>query len=226
MFGVVAVAGAEERRTVVVEARGLADDQPIAGVELRLRWNGGDGRGTTGADGTFRLEYSLPSSGGRGLQVFASRDGLAPLVRSWNGSKKSPEPPDRVVFRMEKAVPIGGRVVDQDGRPLAGASVFLTLGRNYPQAEGQRLSVNFEALKTDADGRWSFAGAPEHLDSVALGVVHPGCLDERTAIHPDPFRDLSALRDGSAVLKLRRGTPVTVTVLGPDGRPAGGVPIA
>ena len=81
------------------------------------------------------------------------------------------------------------------------------------------MQVGYESVATDANGRWSFSGVPERPDSIELAAHHPLCLTERASFEMKGFTPLAALRDGSAVLKLERGTRVEGTVLGPDHQP-------
>ena len=67
---------------------------------------------------------------------------------------------------------------------------------------------------------------PEHPDSVKIATYHYLCLTEHASFSPEPFKPLSALRDGSAVLRLQRGTLVEGTVLSPDGRPVAGAEVS
>jgi peroxiredoxin/protocatechuate 3,4-dioxygenase beta subunit len=82
--------------------------------------------------------------------------------------------------------------------------------------------VFFAPTRTDADGRWSFSGVPEHSDGVAVGTYHHLYLTGENFFPVDHFEPESALRNHSAVLKLRRGTRIDGTVVGPDGRPVPG----
>ena len=70
------------------------------------------------------------------------------------------------VFSLLKAAPIGGRVLDATGKPLAGATVVVTTAffENEDSASPRFISLrdmkqNFTA-KTDAEGKWKFLGLP------------------------------------------------------------------
>ena len=152
------------------------------------------------------------------LNVRASRAGFVPLVISWSRTPRSPAPPASFQFRMERAVTVGGRVLDQDHRPVAGATVVIRAGKHYPDSE-QRPDVSFVSTETDNDGRWSFSNVPEQSDAIGVGAYHHLHLTEQSFFRVDDFQPLSALRDRSAVLRLRKGVRIDGTVLSPDGQP-------
>ena len=130
----------------------------------------------------------------------------------------SPCRPIDFLFQMEKATTVSGRVVDQDEKPVAGATVVIEVSKGYPKSR-QWVDFKWEKTKTDANGRWSFSGVPEKPDSVELAAYHYRLPLGGRSYRMEDFKPLSALRDGSATLRLRRGTPVEGTVRRPDGRP-------
>ena len=127
-------------------------------------------------------------------------------------------PPDRFRFQMEKGVTVGGRVLDQDRRPVAGATVVINVRKHYPDSE-QKPDLLFVHTLSGADGRWSFSNVPEQSDAVEVGTYHHLYLTDDQFFEMNVFQPLSALRDRTAVLKLRAGTSIHGIVLGPDSRP-------
>jgi peroxiredoxin/protocatechuate 3,4-dioxygenase beta subunit len=220
-------AGAEEPagtpRTLIVEARDLATAAPVANVALTLRLpDDVNQQAATGADGVARFAYSLPEAAGRRyFSLMARRDGLVPLFNRWFSAPASPTPPDRLVLLMEKGTTIGGRVLDELGQPLADAVVVVNVSKRYLGSD-QRVAVSGESTTTGADGRWSFTNVPDQPDRVEVAAYHYLCLADRSSYFLEPFKPLAALRDGSAVLELQRGTRVDGTVLAPDGQPVAG----
>ena len=215
-------------RTLAVEARDLASDAPVEGIVFKLIVSGGkESEATSGADGIARFEYSFPGApgSGRALWISARRKGLVPLMTRWIGETLASEPPDRLLFRTEAGTEVGGRVVDQDDRPIAGAVVVVSVSKKYPGSQ-QRVYIDGKSVKTDAEGRWTLGGVPERPDSVDVAAYDHLHLTEQTSYHPEPYKPQSALRDRSAILRLKRGTLIEGTVLSPDGQPVAGVEVA
>ncbi len=203
--------------TALIELRDLTTNGPIPEAQVECAYLGAKITATTDAYGTARVTIT-ELAGSYYLNVRASRAGFVPLVLSWSRTPRSPAPPDRFRFQMEKGVTVGGRVLDQDQRPVAGATVVINVRKHYPDSE-QKPDVLFVSTLTDGDGRWSFSNVPEQSDAVEVGTYHHLYLTDDQIFKINEFQPVSALRDRSAVLKLRAGTRIHGTVLGPDSRP-------
>ncbi len=203
--------------TLTVEARDLLTDAPVPGIRLEFSLGHGSKKVQAATDGSGLAQFSHPADV-RYFFVSASREGFVSQAIRWDYDANAPAAPDRLLFQMEKATTVGGRVVDQDGKPMAGATVVIDVSKRYPKSR-QWVDFKYESAQTDATGRWSFPGVPEKPDSVKIGVHHPLCLQDRTFIAMEDFKPLTALRDGSATLHLRRGTLIEGRVLSADGRP-------
>ena len=200
-------------QTLRVEARDLITDAPVKGVLFKLSVAGGmKSEASSDADGIARFEYTFPEAAGpHTFSITARRDGLVPLAARWIQESSSSTPPDRLLFQTEKGTTLSGRVLDQDGQPLAGAVVVASVKKGYPRSQ-QWVDVSYESTKTDAKGHWTFTGVPDQPDSVEIAAYDYLHLSEHASFQPEPFKSLSALRDGSAILRLQRGTLVEGTV--------------
>ena len=215
-----------QQHTLTVEARDLVTNATVSNVSLTLKL-ADDVKlpATTSTEGVARFEYSLPDAiTRRYFYLTAHREGLVPFSARWIYAATSPTPPDHLLFLTEKATTIGGRVLDEDGQPLADAVVVVSVKKSYPRSD-QWVNVDAESIRTGADGRWSLNNAPAQPDSVEIAAYHYLCLNEHSAYMQQPFKPLSALRDGSAALRLRRRTRVDGTVLAPDGQPVAGAKV-
>src|SRR5262249_52394926 len=144
---------------------------PIPDTRLECLY-GDNAKVTATADSRGLAHVTIPDlEGSYYLNVRTSRDGLVPMVISWSRTARAPSPPDRFRLEMEKGTVVGGRVLDQDRRPVGGATVVLGVRKRYPGSE-QRPNLFYVSTTSDADGRWSFANVPERPDAVEVGVYH------------------------------------------------------
>lgn len=109
---------------------------------------------------------------------------------------------------------IGGRVVGEDGRPLANVQVYLS-SRNGAERGGK-------SAHTDADGKFRF-------DSVEAGVYYFGAFLPGYVSASDPAsergeRDYYRIGD-TATIKLIKGGVITGTVTNPSGEPVVGATV-
>jgi RNA polymerase sigma factor (sigma-70 family) len=101
------------------------DGKPVR-AELLLVWQEGAPQavGRTEADGTFK--FAIPMTRGEwGGWLVARAPGHGPDFVS-HGMKNSPHtltPTAEVTFRLPKERPVRGRILDQQGKPVAGATV-------------------------------------------------------------------------------------------------------
>jgi thiol-disulfide isomerase/thioredoxin/protocatechuate 3,4-dioxygenase beta subunit len=201
---------------LIVELDTLGTDKPVGGAAVTIDELG---HAITGPDG--RAVFQLPAANMRNLHITTSLDGWVPMSLYWSSEKTTDQPPDNMTLQMERATSISGRVVDDAGQPIAGATVVLDLRKKYP-VPAQHPALNYKTIQTDPNGRWSCALVPAAFDSINMGVYHPQYASTEAGYGFYPMREfqpISALRDGSATLKLDRGVAVTGIVRGPDGKP-------
>jgi len=203
--------------TLTVEARDLSTDALTPDVRLEVRTLASETRPSAKTDASGTARFAMPADI-RYLYLTASREGFVPQAIRWECDRNSTAVPEHLLFQMEQATKISGRVVDQDQKPIAGATVVIDVAKGYPRSP-QRVDLQFRSTETDANGRWSFSCVPEQPDSLKITAYHHLCLTEHTCFLPEEFKPLSALRDGSATLHLGRGTTIDGSVVGPDGRP-------
>lgn len=103
---------------------------------------------------------------------------------------------------------VAGRVVGEDGRPIAGAKVIL-------RTQGDRLTLT-AGTSSASDGRFEFFGVREGVQ--ALRAKAPSYLDSDVA----SFELLGSSARHSHDLRLARGTQRTVRVVDQHNDPVGG----
>lgn len=151
----------EREQAFVVGARVVdADGRPVEGA-LVTRLHADSPSVTTGADGVFVLSRGKGNPFGREASVEIAKDGYAKMSETvWRWPDDGRKMAD---IRLLRPAPVRGKVVDQDGRPVAGATVALQRTESWVKARGDG--------KSDADGRFEFPDATE--GDWAL-VVFPG----------------------------------------------------
>ncbi len=199
---------------VTVNVRDAATQKPLSGAKVTV----GSGKSKqdfyTADDGSVKVPVANPKN----LSLLADSDGYAPLSQYFYQRSASDKLPDHFDFNLEHAISISGTVADENNNPLPGAKVFLEIQKKYADPNVHAAN-SWTTATTDAMGNWSFAGIPESFDSIALGAYHRDCIGDDTYIPLNPFKDTSALKSGTAVLKLAHGTPVTITVTDENGTP-------
>jgi beta-lactamase regulating signal transducer with metallopeptidase domain/peroxiredoxin len=139
-------------------------DRPVKGVKVMIgrdRGNGSPPVTTTDARGEFNLEKCSEGT----TVVMVQAEGFAPQIRDVRvGDRIEP-----LVFRLEPASTLRVKVVDIQGKPVAGAFVFASSWRGH----------NSIALRgaTDAEGRFTWRSAPG--DVVLYDVGKPGFMARR-----------------------------------------------
>jgi RNA polymerase sigma factor (sigma-70 family) len=115
-----AAGGKDADREGEVAGRVLDESgKPVAGAKLSLWTGSGKPRavGETGADGRFRFRLGKADLAGQ-AKLIAKAAGRGP---DWVNLRNRPA--GEVTLRLEKDVPIRWRVLDLEGRPVAGATV-------------------------------------------------------------------------------------------------------
>jgi RNA polymerase sigma factor (sigma-70 family) len=124
---------------------------------------------------------------------------------------------DGYVLRLRCGSTIGGIVVDDAGRPVAGAGVRVSIynafdssANGWDEARGT-FSENLNSATTDSSGHWIFRSAPTNGDFWII-VAHPDfppagfSNDHHEQIaHPGILLKLDDLHAGKAILTLKSG---------------------
>ncbi len=134
------------------------DEKPIAGVEVTT-----SGALThTDAIGDFTLTFPRPRFAFARIYLEANGYGLSETILFLDEIKAT----DNREYRLSKQAACDGRVVDPDGKPVAGAELDLWLAREVVVRDGSMdkdpNSGTAEILKsrTDNQGRFAFRGLP------------------------------------------------------------------
>jgi len=162
-------AGSERLSGKVTDAAG----KPVRGAVVTMTWGEtgvSTGRGasqsltaTTDARGAYRFEHLLPGDYRIDSVVPPRGTGLVPMPRMWrgHGGVRVPGKAARAKdFALKRGASIRGRVIDEDGRPIAGAEVSAT--RAPAAIDGPAIfgrAGNFsDTTTTDTRGRYTLEG--------------------------------------------------------------------
>ena len=163
------------------------------------------------------------------LQIVSHVDGFAETCLDWR-TERGEGIPQQYTLRLARSTPIGGRVVDADGAPVAGAEVVFQ-NQWDPASEARPQSDNFRGLfrvtaVTDAEGRWQ-------IDRIAKGTIptifgwadHPEHAGS-PLIYVKRDREVEKqLLAGAYVFHLSRTVAVSGLVVDPDGQPVSGASV-
>jgi thiol-disulfide isomerase/thioredoxin len=174
-----------------------------------------------GADGHVNVPVSQDNSFGFFEVSVQARDYAGKLLE-WDAKDKDPIP-SHYTIALERGAKIGGRIVDDVGRPVAGAHIVLWLGRQQSAKPHERNFIDAGDIVSAADGDWSFDEAPADFHSIEMG-----CWDYDYANGDSfPMKDLTPvqLHGGTETYELRRGVPVLGTVRDAAGKPLAGAEV-
>ena len=239
---VVAEADGDTRRMSILitdeTGKPLADAKLYIGVWYVEGYAGEKAPKEYFTDSQGRIELTLP----RRLQIlrlWASKPGFVPLFVNFAEGKHEEGLliPDEYKFKLEKGRQLSGRVVDDGGNPISGATVQVMADINEPawgKSPKPMISTwltdsdfNSPAPVTDSNGYWSITNAPASPEEgkkdfeFRLQVTHPefagdtrwGELQQKQGVTTEK------LRSGDATLTLKRGLQISGSVVGPDGKP-------
>ena len=210
--------GVDIRGSVIGE-----DRQPVAGAEVEAIW--------TTAEGMAQVVLARTDRGGgftlRGVDPLADLsltawDGFASTAAVTVRAEATRNQPLALMIGPKNSTPIGGRVVDSAGVPIAGAAVQI---RRQVRAKDGRVIVvdpiadedGSTVFRTDSDGRYRTRRRfPASGESYAEASA-PGRLAARS-----PARPMAEQSGKPAVLVLRRLREVEGRVVDRQGQPVAG----
>jgi len=165
------------------------------------------------------------------IEVF--RDGYVPKYVSWSESLGDAfgEIPADYTTKAERAIRIGGIVVNEANQPIAGMKVVFSVSGQAPGSAltRERLTMmgNYHTELTDEKGAWTCTHVPQKFGMISYRLVHreyqdatfycdsPQAASSRGVIRL-PENDFLA---GTARMQVTHGLIVAGTIVGPDGKP-------
>ncbi len=204
---------------------------PVPGVLVERGWVT-DAKFLSLRDGTVNVTYLKPSLEPHpvtrvdgGLRLTTRAEGFADTQLKW-ALERGEVVPETYTVRLERAVPIGGTVLDAEGNPVAGAKV----GFNHTDDPGTSIRTeNHEfgriEVTTDEAGRWRINRIAEDMIRRLYGSAeHPEHVRSEMAFvrsaqaAPDSKTE-AELRAGTFVFQLGRAVSATGMVVDSAGSP-------
>lgn len=173
------------------------------------------------------------------MRIWPAKEGYVPqFVNFAQGSHGQGRLlPEDYEFRLQKGRRLSGRIVDEEGQPIEGATVQVTVSVDEP-AWGENPDAmistwltdsdfNCPTPVTDADGHWAIDNAPPPPErgskdyQFRLQVTHPNFAGDTRWGELQAKQGVTTedLRSGESELVLERGIVVAGVVRGPDGEP-------
>ncbi len=164
-------------------------------------------------------EVRFPRHTATQLQLTSQSEGFADTRLQWRPDRGE-QVPFEYTLRLERAVPIGGTVVDPDGQPVAGAKVGFGHGELTDARRPENHSFSWLQVETDGEGRWEVSRiANEILGRISGSAEHPDFVrSESVEVARDPAAE-PRLRARQYVFQLRRGVTVRGVVVDREGQP-------
>lgn len=144
----------------------------IANAKIRAVYFYAGGRGerhelVTDATGAAGLPEPREANDS-GMNVFVSADGHVPKSMSFRADDGRIE----YTTRLDRALSVGGRVLNAQGQPVPQVTIWIQDPGNQP---GLRENVDFQTcpVTSDAEGRWVCTYIPKNFEEIRLVLNHP-----------------------------------------------------
>ena len=145
------------------------------------------------------------------LSLEARPAGYVPQFYRWKPDTEPTSIPNQLTMRFQKGIAIGGQIQDSSGRPIANATVELSMPATS-SSYGGGLYFDLGTLTSDGQGRWRCDVAPGDLSRIHLAAHHPDFTPGGT--EPTP-----ALKEQKHVLRLEQGVVIRGRVFTAQGQP-------
>jgi len=144
-------------------------DQPVVGARISVSGFGGTREIATDEQGLASFEYpegDQPAS----LSATISQPGLVKYYVNFGRNLVPSALPTEKAIRMDRGKKVGGKVVDPEGKPVAGALMSITI-----PATDTPSDIHYHLLydRTAEDGTWQLDGAPVNLNNLLVNIEHP-----------------------------------------------------
>ena len=195
---------------IVIDTEGKAVPNALVSIKINKEIR----NHRTNAKGRFDTELTGIKPG-QSLRIAVKVDGYLTQMAQFYQDRNLPK---SVLFRMERGTTIGGRVVDQMGKPIAEANISVWSIGVLKVPERTQASVRWES-RTDQDGQWRLDMAPANPEYIRIQIQSDEFARLSVSV---PQLDWKRLRDRSFEQKLEPGHRVSGEVEDENGNPVAG----
>lgn len=196
--------------------------RPLGGTKLKAAFLGHKADYTADAEGKATVVAPVPN--GQFLSLIAYPEGYPPVRKWWRNDAGSDLIHEEFTFAFEQGRTIGGVVRNEQGKPIPGVKVRLSISSGKYERAGMCLALWDSVFLTDAQGRWRLDHVPRQTNSIAIGLEHPDYISAAGPVQLSGTQQRQ-IEDRTAVMVMKEGIPVTGTVTGPDGKPVAGATV-
>jgi uncharacterized GH25 family protein len=198
---------------------------PVKGAKATVRivqQAGGDIRKTDVTDESGHCNFPIEDKAIQFLRLEVIKEGFVPNRLSLSAAQTNEIIAAQQVVNLDKGTKIGGLVQDEDGRPIEGAVVSVSLQSTNPN---DPTAITGYEIKTDANGLWFCDIIPENPDRILIRFTDPNYRTENVRVQaPSPI--LQILRESSHEIRLQKQLNITGQVLDRNGGPIEGALVA
>ncbi len=199
--------------------------QPIQGAAVSVRViqeAGGDIRKNSVTEANGVCTFPIDDKNIELLRMEAVKNGYAAMTLSLSASQTNQKISNQQTLSLDKGTKIGGKVQDEEGNPVAGVTVSISL-QSSDRTSTAVISDHRE--KTDANGLWLCDIIPENPDRITIRFSDPNYRTENfRAQAPSPT--VQMLQEMSHVMILHKQLKITGQVLDRNGVPIEGALVA
>jgi len=186
-----------------------ASATPLVGLRVQFRGDRGGSSPDQGASATTTVDgaFALQEVSGAG-RVTIEEPGWTSVYAAVVRPRANSRSHQQALVVAARAMPIGGRTVDAQGLPIAGASVRLILPENFAAGFTQVADFavpDLPSAVSEATGRFDLAAAPQ-VPGAQLLTIKPGFAPDR--------RPLPSTGDSHLEIVLERPATTDGTLLG------------
>ncbi len=216
---------AEPKQSLEITVLDKSSGKPVPGVQVNARIiqeAGGDIRQKEVTDENGKCTFSIENKNIELLRLEAVKNGYVPIQISLSASETHQEISTQQTLNLDKGTKIGGKVQDEQGNPVSGVTVSISL---QSSDRSSTAIVSGHEEKTDANGLWTCDIIPEKPDRIMIRLTDPNYRTE-TFMTQAPSPTVQMLQEMSHVMILRKQLKITGQVLDTNGVPIEGALVA